>query len=248
LHAELYGADHAQVAIVGDFDLAAAVEALERSFGGWKSPSEYVRVEKPFLPIGGAEETILTPDKQMAIVARGTVLRITDDDPDFPALELANYVLGQSSRSRLLNSLRHEGGLSYSAHSFFRVDSKDESGGLVGFAICAPENAGLAQEKLRAEFARWIEKGVSAEELAEGSQGYTKAFDARMADDNFIARQLLDGLENGRTFEYQKKLLERVRSLTPEDVSKTINDHLKQAAFVDIKGGDLEDQTDKKGP
>jgi zinc protease len=95
---------------------------------------------------------------------------------------------------------------------------------LFGYANCAPENAAQAQAKLRAAFDGWIAEGPTAEELAEGRQAYTRAFEGRMADDRFVCRLLLDGLENGRTLAYQRELLERIEAVTQEEVARALED------------------------
>ena len=59
-------------------------------------------------------------------------------------------MLGQSAKSRLLNRLRHKGGLSYGAGSMLQASNQDKRAGLLGFAICAPQNAVKAQEAMRA--------------------------------------------------------------------------------------------------
>ena len=97
---------------MGDFDEDAVTQSIESIFGSWRSHASYERITKPHRPIQSQDKTILTPDKKMAVVAMGTVFSMRDDDPDYPALRFANYIFGQSAKSRLLNRLRHKGGLS----------------------------------------------------------------------------------------------------------------------------------------
>ena len=49
-HAKFYGASHAELAIVGDFDPAAMRALVTELFGGWKSPTPYARVPDPLVP------------------------------------------------------------------------------------------------------------------------------------------------------------------------------------------------------
>ena len=123
LHRDHVGAGHVDVAVVGDFEPETVVGVLERTLGTWQSSSSYERITKPYCPLTPGTITIRTPDKEMAIVAMGTNFQMRDDDPRYPAMVLASYVFGQSAKSRLINRLRHEGGLSYGARAMFSADA-----------------------------------------------------------------------------------------------------------------------------
>lgn len=240
LHARFYGASNCEVSVVGDFDAKQVKATLNKVFGSWKSPSPYERIAKPYRPNKAESATILTPDKQMAVVGMGTVFQMRDDDPDYPALNFASYILGQSAKSRLINRLRHQGGLSYGAGAFFQTDDQDRRTALVGYAICAAQNAVKAQDAMREEFQKWIADGLTDEELAEGKKSYALKFENNLANDRFIVNELLDGLEIGRTFQYHADTLEKIQSLAKADIQRALKEHLGAAQFVELKGGDLE--------
>jgi zinc protease len=185
------------------------------------------------------QASIDTPDKEMAAVATGTTVKLRDDNPDFPALEFANYILGQSAKSRLLNRLRHEGGLSYGAGSMMQADSEDEVTVIAGFAICAPQNAIEAQEAMREEFDKWIAKGVTEEELAEGKLGYFKQWEGQLANDEYVSGALLSGLELDRTLEFDAEQMAKIQSLTLEEISGTLQKWLKDTGRFELIAGDM---------
>ncbi len=240
LHARFYGASNTEVSVVGDFDAKKVKATLNKVFGSWKSPSPYQRIAQPYRANEAKSETILTPDKQMAVVGMGTVFQMRDDDPDYPALKFASYILGQSAKSRLLNRLRHKGGLSYGAGAFFQTDDQDRRTALIGYAICAPQNAVKAQDAMREEFQKWIADGLTDEELAEGKKSYALKFENNLANDRFVVNELLDGLEIGRTFQYHADMIETIQSLAKADIQRALKKHLGGAQFVELKGGDLE--------
>ena len=170
LHQTFFGADQLDVAVVGDFDPEQVKANVEAVFGDWKTGKPYARIAKPFRAIDDRGRiTIDTPDKEMAIVAMGTTVAMRDVDPRYPAMQLASYVLGRSSKSRLLNRLRHQGGLSYGAGGGFRASAQDENASLTTMAICAPQNADKALTALAEEVHRWIDDGLTEEEIG-GSQ------------------------------------------------------------------------------
>ncbi len=175
LYQKLVGASKLEAAFVGDFDPEALKSMLVEHFGDWKSGVKYVRVKTPYVQPKPLDETINTPDKKNAIVAHATTFRMRDDDPYYPALDFANFVLGQSPKSRLLTALRHEGGMSYGAGSFMQVDDQDENAALIGYAICNPGNAVKAQQAMQEEFDTWINGGVEDAEMKNSRKDICKA-------------------------------------------------------------------------
>ncbi|MCP4245734.1 MAG: insulinase family protein [bacterium] len=240
LYSRHYGAGHVEVAVLGDFEEAQIEAALEKVFGGWKSPAPYERIAKEHRPIESASLSINTPDKEMATVAMGTTFEMRDDDPDYPALLLANYVFGQSAKSRLINRLRHEGGLSYGAGASLRVDRQDRRASLTGTAICAPQNAAEALSALREEFTKWIAEGITEEELADARTSYALQFENTLANDRFVLGELTNGLEIDRTFAYRAEMLAKIQTLTKADIQRVLAARLKDAPFVEMQAGDLE--------
>ncbi|MCH7814631.1 MAG: insulinase family protein [Planctomycetes bacterium] len=240
LYSRYYGGGHLEVAVLGDFDEAEVEAALKNVFGSWKSLAPYERIAREHRPIESASLSIITPDKEMATVAMGTTFEMRDDDPDYPALVLANYVFGQSAKSRLMNRLRHEGGLSYGAGASLRVGRQDRRASLIGTAICAPQNAAEALTAMREEFAKWMAEGITDEELADARTSYALKFENTLANDRFVLGELVSGLEIDRTFVYRADLLAKIQSLTKADIQRVLAERLKDAPFVEMQAGDLE--------
>lgn len=238
LYGTLVGASNLDAAFVGDFNPEQVKSLLVDSFGDWESGVAYVRVTTPYLPPKRMDETIDTPDKKNAIVAHATTLRMRDDDPYYPALDLANFVLGQSPKSRLLTTLRHEGGMSYGAGSFLQVDDQDQNAVLIGYAICNPANAVAAQQAMQREFEKWISGGVDDAELEEFRAGYLEGWKTRLASDQYIVGELADGLQLNRTFMYHQQVIDAVEGLTSGDIDAALSTYLNNATFVRFKGGD----------
>jgi len=238
LHARFLAATELRVAVVGDFDEDAIVDLIEETFGDWTSEEPYERIAQEVLSLTAKDETIDTPDKQMAIVVRGTVFPMRDDDPAYPALRFANFVFGESTTSRLMNALRHEGGLSYSVGSMLSVDDEVPFGRLLAFAICAPQNATEAQRVLRAEFDRWFEEGLDEEEIDEARKGYLEQFKTQLANDNYLVQRLLSDLRTGRNFRYQERVVAAVNDLDRDQLLAALQT-VAGSTFVDFVGGDV---------
>src|SRR5262249_3077632 len=183
LYKALVGAGHSEVTFVGDFDANEVKAALEKDFGGWKSPRPYQRIPVAYKGVAGTDAKIDTPDKEGATIVVGTNLELRDDDARYPAFYMVGYLLGGNESSRLVNRLRQKEGWSYGTGSSVYADAQDTRGGLTGFALVAPQNADKAMAALIEEIDKLVKQGVAESELGLAKQGYAKAFAARLTND-----------------------------------------------------------------
>lgn len=234
-----YGTGHAHFSIVGDMDEAEVITALKTSFADWNPNSSFERIQKTRLPVTLADEIIETPDKKMAVVAAGSSLSMDDTDERYPALLLANYVLGGFAESRLFNRLRQQEGLSYGAYSGFSARAQDKVAALSVLAICAPENAEKAQTVMHEEIDRWLTEPIPEEELAAAKQSWDTSQKNSLANDPVVAGELASGLYLGRTMLFDKHINDRIQALSSEDILKALQSAFKKDGFVRIKAGDL---------
>ncbi len=239
-HGDFYGANNGRVTVVGDFDADEIKNVLAKTFGKWTSKMPYKRVATPHRgDIKPVEEVIHTPDKAMATVVCGLNAELRDDDPEAPALELANYVLGASAKSRLMNRLRQKEGLSYGTGSFLMTDNQDRRAFFGGMALCAPQNANKAYNSMIDEITTFVETGLSAGELADAKDSFIKQVKTRLANDGMVAGMINGNMETDRTLEFDAKRLATIENLTPSQVNSALKKHLVPGRLVKVKAGDL---------
>ncbi len=90
--------------------------------GSRKAPSLSRAFLASYHDAAAADQNFEAPDKANAFFIAGMNLAIRDDDPDFPALTLANYMLGGGFlNSRLAVRIRQKEGLSYGVGSQFNA-------------------------------------------------------------------------------------------------------------------------------
>ena len=239
MHKALWGMSAAQLAVVGDFDPAAVKAQIEKDLDSWKSPKAYRRIALVYRANQPADETINTPDKEMAFVIAGSTLSLRDDDPAYPALTMLNYMLGGSPTSRLFDRLRQKDGLSYGAGSRIFAHPIDVSGHFLAWAICAPQNIDKSLAAMQEEIRRLVKDGVSEKELDEAKKSYAKNWDSRMADDDFVSGELTQGLFLERTFAYWRDLNDKIKKLTPADINAAAQKFIKPDGLVMVRAGDL---------
>ena len=238
-HAKFYGASNAEAGIVGDFDAAAARQALQSAFGDWKSQSAFQRVPQPATPERPARLVLATPDKQNATMLVRLSLPITDNDADYPALYIANWVLGAGGDSRLWKRIREKEGLSYGVGSYVRWNNFEPNSTWNAYAIFAPQNRDKVETGFKEEVARALKDGYSSEEVEAAKKGALSARRLGRAQDANLAGALAGNLYLGRDFALSQRIDDAIAKLTADQVNAALRKYLKPESFVYGLGGDF---------
>lgn len=241
LHRDFLGASHGELAAVGDFDSSELLALLRPVLEGWKSGEAYQRIERPFQ--GGLEavrEVVLTPDKANAMYLGALAVKMSDADPDYPALVLGNFMLGGGSiSSRIADRLRQKDGLSYGAGSSFSAPALDDSGRLMINAIYNPLNESKVIRGVDEELARFVREGVTADELDKARNGLLRQRETGRSSDAALAGMLSSQLEENRTMKFEAEIDARMKSLTVEAVNEAIRKYLDPAKLIVVTAGDF---------
>jgi zinc protease len=238
-HRDFYGAGSTTLSIVGDFDARAATEAAEQLFAGWTSAKPFVRLTTAYRDAPPLNETIETPDKANAAFRAGLSLRVRQDDPDYAALLLGNYMLGGDFNSRIVARLRQKEGLSYGAGSGLTVDVFDPAALFTASAIAAPENIVKLESAFREEVDRALKEGFTPGEMKTAKAGWLQTSQIDRADDFALAATLREYLFHGRTLNWDRDLEERILALTPADVVAAMRRHIDPSKISVVKAGDF---------
>lgn len=239
-HKDFYGANNASATVVGDFDKAAIQKIINDEFGTWKSVKPFTRIASPYMAVKAESKMLETPDKANAMFVAGLNMPLQDTDPDYPALVIANYMLGGGFlNSRLATRIRQKDGLSYGVGSQFSASPLDKSGSFMTYAIYAPQNA----EKLEAAFKEEIEKamkeGFTAEELKAAKSGYLQSRQVARSQDASLTNTLTSNLYLNRTMQWDADFEKKVEALTPEQIKTAFGKHVDYSKLVIIKAGDF---------
>ncbi|MCE9533930.1 MAG: insulinase family protein [Planctomycetes bacterium] len=235
------GASKGELAVVGDFEAAPVLDFFRGALKGWdsKTPIEPILRNYNF-QVKGMTEKILTPDKANAVFIAGVMAPMTDSDPDYPALQVGNYLLGGAPlASRLSNRVRGEEGLSYGIGSMYSADARDKTSRMMIFAITNPKNMAKVDTIIGEEIGKFLKEGVSASELDEGKKAFVESMKLNRSSDGGLASSLASNLFQGRTFAFQAELETKLLGLQPADVSNAFKKFLDPAKLVIIQAGDF---------
>jgi predicted Zn-dependent peptidase len=234
-HAAYFRPNNGYIVVSGDVKGAEILAKLEQLFGRW----DQAPVAQPSIP--KAEQVqkrqIYLADKPGAAqseirIGRIGVARMTEDY--FPLLVM-NTILGGAFTSRLNQNLREEHGYSYGAGSFF--DFRPTAGPFMAYAAVQTD----VTDKALVEFMKEL-KGILApvpeEELARAKNNIALSYPRDFQSVAEIAGQLADLQMYGLPDDYFNNYIQKVLSVTADDVQRVAKKYLDPEKVAIIIVGD----------
>ena len=238
-HTRFYGASAGEFVAVGDLDAAAVRGALDTAFAGWKSGAPYTRLPRPAWPAKVERLLLNTPDKQNAIALLRQPVPMSDKDADYPALAMADYLLGGGGSSRLWKRIREQEGLSYGVGSSIGWNSFEPNSAWQAYAIYAPQNRAKVEAGFNEEIAAALKNGFTAKELSEGISSLLSFRRLNRAQDSYLASTIRENQFQGLTFAREAEIDAAIGKLTLEQVNAAFRKYLKPAQFSSAYAGDF---------
>ncbi len=227
---EFYGLGKSINIGIGTFEGDKVKAFLEKEFAGFESKSPYAEVKSPYKGTVVANENIITPDKKNAMTFGAQGVEISQYSEDYPALNVAATILGGGFlNSRIADRLRQKDGVSYGAGGGLSADSdkEDQNSQLYVYAIYNPDNLDKVQLGFKEEIQRYIDGGITEEELANAVNGWIESQNVSRAKDNELSSLVNNNIYYDRDMEFHKEMEEKVSKLTVEDVNKAIRKYIK---------------------
>jgi zinc protease len=238
-HAKLYGNANGEFAAVGDLDVAAVRTALQSALGGWQAGAPFTRVPQPLVSVQPERLLMATPDKPNATMLVRLAVPLNDTDTDYPALTVANYLLGSGGSSRLWKRVREREGLSYDVRSTIDWNNLDRNSIWQASAIFAPQNLPKVEAAFREELARALGDGFTADELTQAKSSLLNFRQLSRSQDGSVAVALANNLYLGRTFALAAQVDTAIGQLTLEQVNTALKKYVSADRLVLVFAGDF---------
>jgi zinc protease len=241
LYRDYLGSQAGELTMVGDFEQDACLKIIKDALAGWKAVQPYARIASPIkTEVPASQHTLKTPDKANATFIAGLLFPLRDDDPDYPALAMGNYILGSGTlSSRLGVRIRQKEGLSYGVTSSLGVSSQDRRSSFTINAIVNPQNLQRLHVCAIEELERLLREGVTAEELDKAREGYLQSMKVARSTDAALAGSLGSLRHLDRTMLWQADFERKIAALTPEQISAALNRHIDPKKLVVVAAGDF---------
>jgi len=238
-HREFHNSSPAEMAIVGDFDPQQIVPLVDRLFGSWRAPAKVAPILMQHAEVPATSRMLDTPDKENGFYTARLNLDLNIEDPDYPALMLANYIFGEGGlKSRLMDRIRQKDGLSYGGGSSLDGGDLDRAGAFSISAIAAPQNLKKLDSAVRAELARALKDGFTAAELADAKSGLMQQRLQNRANDAVLASGWTGFLYRGRTYEWSAAFEGKLAAVTLAQLNAAFRKAIDPAKLTVIMAGD----------
>jgi zinc protease len=238
-HDRFYGANHAELAIVGDFDAAAIKPLVATLFGSYSTATPYTRVPDPYVATRPAERTFETPDKPNATMVAKLAVPINDLSADYPPVVVANRILGGDVDSRLFERIRVREGLSYGVGTQLSPARIDPNSQLLFYAIFAPQNLDKVKKAFDEELAKARAQGYTAREIETARKALLEERRIGRAQDNDLASQLVSQQYLGRTWDDALRVDKAIAAVTLDQANGALKKYVAPESMVKVYAGDF---------
>ena len=225
-HQTHYGPRGLVLAIVGSVDPKTIAIQVTKELGDWTNSSQ---PEIPALPALKPLKRIVTrkvkiPGKSQSDLVIGTS-GPRRKDPEFMPASLGNSVLGQFGMAgRIGEVVREKSGLAYYASSSLSAGigpgSWDVSAGV------NPANVQKARDLICKEIERFVEKGVTIQELSDSQSNFVGRLPLSLESNAGVVGALLNIERFDLGLDYYRRYPNLVQSVTPEEVLSAAKKYL----------------------
>jgi zinc protease len=234
---QLYHPALTTIAIVGDVDPPAVIEALEQVFGSWEVPAAPpIRSLPPLPPLAGVQRS----DIKLAGKAQSDIIwgvhGLSRTDPDYYIASVANMILGRIGLGgRLGDNVREQQGLAYSCGS--SLDADVGAGPWAALAGVNPANVDRAIAAIVHEIANFRADGPTDEELNDARDYMTGSLALGLETNDGIAGTLLGIERYGLGLDYIARYPSIIRSISAEQIADVARKYLSTENYVVVVAG-----------
>ncbi|MDB4882385.1 MAG: peptidase protein, partial [Gemmatimonadetes bacterium] len=247
-HRDFYGASSADLTIVGDVSADSVTSGARTLLGDWKTPTPFARLVRSSPPVDSTTLVVEAPDKANAWTVAAINVALRDDDPDYPALAIADFILGGGMmNSRLMVRLRQQEGLSYGAGSQLAIQPLDRAGIFLAYAIYNPQNVDKVTTGIREELQKALTGGFTAKEIEAAKPSLLQQRMQSRASDQELVGILTSRRFANRTMAYDTKFEAAVNALTAEQVNAVVRKYLDPSKLTLARAGDFKGKPPVKG-
>jgi zinc protease len=220
-------------AIVGDVPVAEMKAVAAKLLGSWTQGGEAKEVAPS--PVPQARSVLVDMPISQANIVLGQI-GVARSNPDYFPILLMNHILGGGGfTSRLMQTIRTQGGLAYNVSSHFT--STKLPGPFQVVLQTKVESASEALRLAREEVDKLHREGATEEELAAAKDFLTGNFPLKLDSTSKLSAFLAQSQYFALGDDYAERYADRVRAVTLADVKRAAATYLKPDDLVQVVVG-----------
>jgi len=228
------------IVLAGDLDPKKIKDTIKTALSGWAPPaSQLPEIQKFEFDKSPKQSALLIPSNTNTIIQFGNEVPIMRRHSDFPALQMANFILGGSSSSRLFKKIRQDLGMAYQVRSFLPGFNRRLQGFWKIQMTVQSGRKSEAIQALRNELLEFKKSAISKTELQKKKAELTGLYRIGLSSSAGLADQILMVHESGLTFDEILNFPKKIEKLTPHDIQAVVNRYFHPEQFnIVTAGGD----------
>jgi zinc protease len=240
-YATFYGGSNSISSFVGGIDKDLIKKFLNSTLDNWNPKIAYKRIPTQYFDVKSTDKTIQINDKTNAVLFAIINLNIGKKNTDYPALEMANELLGGGAflSSRIPQRLRETEGLSYGAGSYLNANTTDPTSEWGVYAFYNPTMKDKLTTALNEEIQKAISKGFTKEEFDSSLKSWLQNRQTMLGTDEFLVRELRENMDLGQTFKDYEDFETKIKNLDVQKVNTALVKYFDPKKLVIVQAGDF---------
>ena len=225
-HARCYGGRSLVCAVVGDVEDSNVEQLFGEALFGWGAPPQ-ILPEFPEVKSGVPSRVDTEiPDRPNLDVYLGQAGRLRFGDADYPAAQLANSCLGQSTlTSRLGVAVRDEAGLTYGINSDFSGTLQIPGPWIISLSV-ASENLERALVMCREVLDDFVRTGPCEAELNDERLAWAGGYQVGLATNVGVAMEVVKTLLAGQDLSRMDRFPREILEVSRDEVTQALQRHI----------------------
>jgi len=239
-HKSYYG-NHDMIFIAaGDMAGTGLDKLIEQHFGDWRGGQPLPDIQEPRDKTDSAFIPVPIAGKNSISVHMGQRTGLSRNDEDFLPFQIGNSVLGSGFAGRLMSTVRDEEGLTYSIYASHTGDIYTK-GYWYTYASFEPEKLQQGMRSIQRELKRWVEEGITQEELENAQKRLSGRFKVGMASTMSMTVQMTILAQRGLDAGYLERYPDMLKEVTREQVNAVLRRYIDPDKIITVAAGALKE-------
>jgi zinc protease len=238
---KILGSNNGVGSMIGDLDTKTTSTLLDQTFGKWNSKSKYEYVKPELFATKKQDKDFITPDKENSAAVGKISFTMDTKSPDYPALLIANEMLGSGGflTSRIPTRLREKEGISYGAGSYMSVPVSNDVASWGWYAFFNPTKKNDVNKALKEEVNKAVKDGFTEEEFKSNLNSWLTSRKTNLGTDGSLMALVNQQLQYGVPLEDYDALEAKVKALKVNQVNDVLKKYISEDKMTSVFAGDF---------